>query len=496
MKLKLTILLSLGTFSLLSQSLHLGTNGNVGIGNTNPQNKLEITTNTPNQSGLRLSNLTSTSTAEKNNGKVLSVNQSGDVISTESLLNNSIIWSEQETNDELTALGYKLIGATTLDFSEINTNSTGLQWIKNTSSVDNNNNSTSISYSNGSAIWTGSRMIIWGGQLASGSFINKGLSYNPLTDAWTPISTVNAPEARIKQSVIWTGSKMIIWGGLNGSTTFQDGGIYDPATDTWTSISTLNSPQVAYHLSVFTGTKMIVWGGSNNNGSSYVNTGSIYDISSNTWTSMSTLNAPFARPGFGYSGIWTGSKMIVWGGNTSSVGKMYDLQTNTWQNMSTINAPISRSFHQAVWTGSKMLIWGGSVPFANFANTGGIYDVATDSWTSMSTQNAPSGRFECSMVWTGKKLLIWGGIIYLGNNYVSTNDGGTYDIITDQWTPITSNTLARGVHKSVWTGDQLIAFAGQTTTNTGSNAVLYNGDIIGIKYLASTPKKMFLFKKQ
>jgi len=45
------------------------------------------------------------------------------------------------------------------------------------------------------AIWTGSEMIIWGG-FSSGSepvTYNDGFRYNPITDAWRPISSENAP---------------------------------------------------------------------------------------------------------------------------------------------------------------------------------------------------------------------------------------------------------------------------------------------------------------
>lgn len=54
----------------------------VGIGNSAPRNRLEITTSTPNQSGLRFTNLTANSPAGANIGKVLSVSKEGDVILT------------------------------------------------------------------------------------------------------------------------------------------------------------------------------------------------------------------------------------------------------------------------------------------------------------------------------------------------------------------------------------------------------------------------------
>jgi hypothetical protein len=58
---------------------------------------------------------------------------------------------------------------------------------------------------------------------------------------------------------------MIVWGGLvaTNQTLANFGGRYDPTTDSWTPISmgpNFPSPRV-YHTAVWTGTEMIVWGG-------------------------------------------------------------------------------------------------------------------------------------------------------------------------------------------------------------------------------------------
>jgi hypothetical protein len=57
-------------------------NGNVGIGTTAPTNKLEITQGTAGNSGLRFTNLNSSSTATTSASKVLGLNSTGDVILT------------------------------------------------------------------------------------------------------------------------------------------------------------------------------------------------------------------------------------------------------------------------------------------------------------------------------------------------------------------------------------------------------------------------------
>jgi N-acetylneuraminic acid mutarotase len=145
------------------------------------------------------------------------------------------------------------------------------------------------------AIWTGSEMLVWGSgniSLAS-SFSNGGTitggRYNPVTDTWVATTTLNAPVPRADFSVVWTGTEMVIWGGQrmeivlvpNGGglqtktrTYLNSIGIYNPAADTWRSFPMQNIPAGRYdHSAIWTGTDMIVWGGLIDEGDLYDDTG-------------------------------------------------------------------------------------------------------------------------------------------------------------------------------------------------------------------------------
>jgi hypothetical protein len=57
---------------------------------------------------------------------------------------------------------------------------------------------------------------------------------------------------------------MIVWGGWSGSVNLNDGGLYDPVANTWTATTTTGAPSGRYyHTAVWTGSRMIVWGGFN-----------------------------------------------------------------------------------------------------------------------------------------------------------------------------------------------------------------------------------------
>ena len=124
-------------------------------------------------------------------------------------------------------------------------------------------------------------MIVWGGHTRAAGLpvaLDTGGLYDPATDAWTPISTSGAPHPRGYHAAVWTGSKMIVWGGYDEGTDtlLGDGGIYDPARDVWTPLSTTGAPTARLlHTGVWTGSRLVVWGGQASSGDT--DTGGMYE---------------------------------------------------------------------------------------------------------------------------------------------------------------------------------------------------------------------------
>jgi N-acetylneuraminic acid mutarotase len=329
------------------------------------------------------------------------------------------------------------------------------------------------------AVWTGTEMIVWGGQ-GAGGFLDSGGRYDPVTDTWAPTSSVNVPQARYFHTAVWTGTEMIVWGGdgtADGVTiTLNSGGRYDPATDTWSPTSTTNAATARdRHTAVWTGTEMIVWGGF---GAGYLNSGGRYDPSTDTWAPTSSVNVPQAR--YSQTAVWTGTEMIVWGGFNGTnggaelnTGGRYDPATERWTPTSTLNAPALRQLHTAVWTGTQMIVWGGSNFGGNFLGSGGRYEPTTNTWGSMSNFNVPSPRRRHTAVWTGTRMIVWGGEDAGTSDYLGT--GAQYDPGGNTWTPTSSLNAAgpRTFHTAVWTGTDMIVWGGgskgsfQAPLNTG-----------------------------
>ena len=321
------------------------------------------------------------------------------------------------------------------------------------------------------AVWTGSEMIVWGGlnvDVNQPDGFNDGARYNPAVNTWKWVTTTGAPAARSAPTAVWTGSEMIVWGGANTGN-FNDGGRYNPAGDSWKPVTRTGAPAFrASHTAVWTGSEMIVWGGSRNDGTSpYLNDGARYNPADDTWTPMSTVGAPRGRAY--HTAVWTGSEMIVWGGSaypgsTPDVlndGGRYDPASDRWTAVSTTGAPSVRSGYTAVWTGSEMIVWGGSTydGTSHYLNDGGRYNPAGDNWTPVTTSGAPAARDRPTAVWTGSAMIVWGG--YHSSSGV-LNTGGRYDPAGNSWaaTTTTGAPARRQFHTAVWTGTEMIVWGG------------------------------------
>jgi N-acetylneuraminic acid mutarotase len=342
--------------------------------------------------------------------------------------------------------------------------------------------------------WTGQKIITWG-DVVHGNETSAGEIYNPVTNSWSSMSRINAPRPRTNFASAFTGTELLVWGGmiLDDSHPFvlNDGGAYNLATNTWSSISHTGAPVARLgSLSVWTGSKLIVWGGQSDLTADTFVDGGVYNRATDTWSMMNSVNAPSTRRYA--SAVWSGREMIVWGGvnfpaSTASIatGARYNPATNTWAPMSSVGAPSARGGHTAVWTGSKMIVWGGGDMWASgqsaYNNDGAAYDPETDTWTPLSPQNAPAARSFHGAVWTGTRMVVWGGYNYQDG----LKSGSSYDPDQDKWESLTDqgdNPDYRFQPTLLWTGQSMYVLGGLTGFNQNADM----GAVLGSQAL-STP---------
>ncbi len=241
-------------------------------------------------------------------------------------------------------------------------------------------------------------------------------------------------------------------------------------SDSWTATNTTGAPSARDgYTAVWTGSEMIIWGGIS--GNNFLNTGGRYNPATDAWIATSTINTPSVR--WEHTAVWTGTEMIVWGGASSndsylSTGGRYNPATNTWTATSTTDAPLARAAHRAVWTGSEVIIWGGANlnDPSRLPRTGGRYNPATNTWTATDTNGSPVGRLSFTAVWTGSEMIVWGG--YDDRDRVNT--GGRYNPTTNTWavTNTTGAPSGREFHTAVWTGSEMIVWGGREVDNVNT----------------------------
>lgn len=219
----------------------------------------------------------------------------------------------------------------------------------------------------------------------AGFILNTGGRYDPATNSWRATSVGGGtPSARNFHTAVWSGSRMIVWGGLSGqpepTRTFNDGAMYDPIDDSWQQTSMgADVPEArCVHEAVWTGTEMLVWGGGKYDPWDFVHLddGAALDPSTGTWRPIGDSGgSPTARGSF--VSIWSGSEMIIWGGAPWGLnsGGRYNLATDSWRPTRQIGAPQPRYNSAAIWTGEWMIVWGGGPEMVT--GTGGLYCVCS-----------------------------------------------------------------------------------------------------------------------
>jgi hypothetical protein len=218
------------------------------------------------------------------------------------------------------------------------------------------------------AVWTGSEMLIWGGREGwdLANFKENGGRYQLSANLWRPLSAVNAPRHRSEMVSVWTGTEMIVWGGqAEKSELLGDGGRYHPATDRWLAIaSSPLAPPRLMPFAVWTGEELVVWGGYVSTSPNCLNSGFRYHPGRNVWRPISQSGAPAGRA-WGEA-VWTGTEVLVWGGTADATkatclddGAAYNPATDTWRPLPSANAPSARMMHCVGWTGQEMVVWGG-----------------------------------------------------------------------------------------------------------------------------------------
>ena len=333
-----------------------------------------------------------------------------------------------------------------------------------------------------SLFWIDGRLVV-----VAGSTIE---AWDPERDRWEVL--VEIPQAEecegcgYAEIAVWSGEEILLWGG-GFSYKYGDlesaGAAFDPRSKELRPLATAPIPSRWYHTAVWTGGEMIVWGGSGceeQTGQDECRDGAAYDPITDSWRRIA--DAPMG--GYAHTLVWTGRKLIVWGGtddgesegtrgyprNFLNIGAAYDPDTDSWRELEA--SPLDpRGWHSSVWTGDEMIVWGGDTSPCTTGSCesesadAAAYDPSTGKWRPIA-HGPLSGRVDHSAVWTGEQMIVWGGSPPGGG--IGYDDGAMYDPQRDSWALLPGSPLSdRYRHGALWNGKAMFIWGGITEDESG-----------------------------
>jgi hypothetical protein len=240
-----------------------------------------------------------------------------------------------------------------------------------------------------------------------------GALYHPREDFWEPFA-VEAPRVFWVGATVWSGDALYTWGAWDFDESgmrqvrLNEGGRLDWATRTWQELPVENSP-AGDGLSIWTGSKLVKWGGVTRD-QLLVDAGAVFDPLEWKWQLMAP--APLEAR-FGDAAAWTGTELLTWGGSSHveyfGDGAAYDPETDTWRLVGESGAPSGRAAHVGEWTGTSLIVWGGIAEGREACANGGLFTPGSEAWEPIASPPWLHGRFESQAAWTGSELLVWGG---------------------------------------------------------------------------------------
>src|ERR687888_568044 len=263
------------------------------------------------------------------------------------------------------------------------------------------------------SVWTGRQMVVFGrsATIRQGAHFNRrtvAAAYDPARNAWRRLAPPGPTSGFMDDDAVWTGKEVLVWG--QGTRL-----AYNPRTNRWRRLPTspLLSIHDGYGIVVWTGRELIGWGGGCC-GDAFSD-GVAYNPTTNRWRAL----APTPLAGGHALGAWTGHELVLFVGNLNpDTGKpwpprlaraaAYDPATNSWRRLPPMDS--GRIDAAAVWTGSRLLVWGGTTSPGGTAvpRHGVAYDPRTNSWSPL-PQAPLGGRQQPTAVWTGRAMITWGG---------------------------------------------------------------------------------------
>jgi hypothetical protein len=217
---------------------------------------------------------------------------------------------------------------------------------------------------------------------------------------------------------------------------------------------------------VWTGSKLLYWGGVPRGQRTDVpaaDDGWFFDPTDQQWAPIPS--APVAlRRGWG---TWTGTEALFWGERDPlqetdtpkpswSTVLAFDPSASTWRELPP--SPHEPEWGGAwTWTGHELVVVGGGRPDSATALSGAALDPIAGSWRAIAEAPAPLSLADA--VWTGTEVVAIGSALDAGN-HATTNTAiaESYSPAADSWRRLPDAPLSPQASSAVWFDDEIVAW--------------------------------------
>lgn len=330
------------------------------------------------------------------------------------------------------------------------------------------------------ALWTGSKVVLWGGHASLVEALVDGASYDPESRSWTPIPPAPVPE-RGHQVAYWIDDRLVVWVDA-WHAELAAGAVYTAEDQRWVPLASppdalaLGAPAVATEDLLF-----VVARSMHGSSTSVVS----YDPASDSWD---VLPAPPPTTEDVFI-VETGGDLYLWG-CAGRYGAAYESALDEWRAVKPPpvgSAPCYSSpplFPAAFPSDQAVVVWPwrdadrpGEEPAPRLP--GARFNAGAGEWTASAP--APTDM-PARAVATGDAVVVWGGGTYpdppCGElEYLETTDAGfSYSIAGDSWRSLDEAPLApRNGHAMVWTDRDVFVWGGAASGPTGECVLFDDG---------------------
>ncbi|MBE7481595.1 MAG: hypothetical protein HS104_16645 [Polyangiaceae bacterium] len=310
------------------------------------------------------------------------------------------------------------------------------------------------------AVAVNGEVLIWGGRgevLRRGDGVRVGFEQTPSAAV---LPGAGAPAPRVNHALAAIGDSLVIWGGEGVEAGLEDGARLELTQGAWKPMSSKGHPSLRLPLFGVVGTELLVWGSRDTDGLPLTDA-AFYDPDLDSWT-----NAPSAPFALEYNSllVTAGDQGVFAYGRKSEAistwaGYFFDAKTRQWKLLPDEPALGDREGAVVAWSPStkEVLIWGGLAD--SYQDSGVRFSIPEWKWRVMSSAGAPTARAHASgAVLPGSgasgRLVVFGG--GTASTQPASNTGGLYDLATDTWLPLPTDTCLpppRWMHTTTVFGD-------------------------------------------